>query len=80
MIHVAKFNKSALTFGGGVIGNTAGSGPVIEGSSPSPRADIPPSWMWLYINLVTLKQASLERNNLAAMMNLAHYVTWRAKL
>lgn len=25
-------------FGGGVIGNTAGSGPVIEGSSPSPRA------------------------------------------
>ena len=24
--------------GGGVIGNTAGSGPVIEGSSPSPRA------------------------------------------
>ncbi len=28
----------SLTFGGGVIGNTAGSGPVIEGSSPSPRA------------------------------------------
>jgi hypothetical protein len=26
-------------FGGGVIGNTAGSGPVVEGSSPSPRAD-----------------------------------------
>ena len=25
-------------FGGGVIGNTTGSGPVIEGSSPSPRA------------------------------------------
>jgi uncharacterized SAM-binding protein YcdF (DUF218 family) len=24
--------------GGGVIGNTAGSGPVVEGSSPSPRA------------------------------------------
>ena len=28
--------KGAL--GGGVIGNTTGSGPVIEGSSPSPRA------------------------------------------
>jgi hypothetical protein len=28
----------ASTFGGGVIGNTPGSGPVIEGSSPSPRA------------------------------------------
>src|SRR5258705_5864979 len=28
----------APPFGGGVIGNTAGSGPVIEGSSPSPRA------------------------------------------
>ena len=27
-------------FGGGVIGNTAGSGPVIEGSSPSPRARV----------------------------------------
>jgi hypothetical protein len=26
------------SFGGGVIGNTAGSGPVVEGSSPSPRA------------------------------------------
>src|SRR5665213_3535329 len=25
-------------FGGGVIGNTAGSGPAFEGSSPSPRA------------------------------------------
>src|ERR1051325_8243558 len=25
-------------FGGGVIGNTAGSGPVIGGSSPPPRA------------------------------------------
>ena len=28
-------------FGGGVIGNTTGSGPVIEGSSPSPRASEP---------------------------------------
>ena len=28
--------------GGGVIGNTAGSGPVIEGSSPSPRARVGP--------------------------------------
>ncbi len=28
----------ACAFGGGVIGNTTGSGPVIEGSSPSPRA------------------------------------------
>ncbi len=28
----------ANAFGGGVIGNTPGSGPVIEGSSPSPRA------------------------------------------
>ena len=27
-------------FGGGVIGNTAGSDPVIEGSSPSPRANV----------------------------------------
>ena len=27
-------------FGGGVIGNTAGSGPVVEGSSPSPRAKV----------------------------------------
>src|SRR6476469_3788396 len=26
------------TFGGGVIGNTAGSGPVVGGSSPPPRA------------------------------------------
>lgn len=26
--------------GGGVIGNTTGSGPVIEGSSPSPRARV----------------------------------------
>ena len=33
--------------GGGVIGNTTGSGPVIEGSSPSPRAKVgyhPPEW------------------------------------
>src|SRR5262249_20751900 len=28
----------ATTFGGGVIGNTTGSGPVIGGSSPPPRA------------------------------------------
>ena len=28
-------------FGGGVIGNTAGSGPVIGGSSPPPRAQFP---------------------------------------
>ena len=28
-------------FGGGVIGNTAGSGPVIGGSSPPPRANFP---------------------------------------
>ena len=37
--------KGAL--GGGVIGNTTGSGPVIEGSSPSPRAGpviIPACW------------------------------------
>ena len=27
-----------VTFGGGVIGNTAGSGPVVGGSSPPPRA------------------------------------------
>ena len=27
-----------LAFGGGVIGNTPGSGPVIGGSSPPPRA------------------------------------------
>ena len=31
-------NLNAHPFGGGVIGNTTGSGPVIEGSSPSPRA------------------------------------------
>ena len=31
----------APTFGGGVIGNTAGSGPVIGGSSPPPRATAP---------------------------------------
>jgi vancomycin permeability regulator SanA len=29
---------SGATFGGGVIGNTTGSGPVIGGSSPPPRA------------------------------------------
>ncbi len=28
----------AVPFGGGVTGNTTGSGPVIEGSIPSPRA------------------------------------------
>ena len=28
-----------VTFGGGVIGNTAGSGPVVGGSSPPPRAE-----------------------------------------
>ena len=27
-------------FGGGVIGNTTGSGPVIQGSSPCPRATL----------------------------------------
>ena len=31
-------NLAPRPFGGGVIGNTTGSGPVIEGSSPSPRA------------------------------------------
>ena len=31
-------NLTSRPFGGGVIGNTTGSGPVIEGSSPSPRA------------------------------------------
>jgi hypothetical protein len=31
-------DASIHPFGGGVIGNTTGSGPVIEGSSPSPRA------------------------------------------
>ena len=30
--------KIAEPFGGGVIGNTTGSGPVIQGSSPCPRA------------------------------------------
>ena len=34
---------SARPFGGGVIGNTAGSGPVVGGSSPPPRAT-PPSF------------------------------------
>ena len=29
-------------FGGGVIGNTPGSGPVIGGSSPPPRANVTP--------------------------------------
>src|SRR3546814_5083163 len=29
---------AARPFGGGVIGNTAGSGPVVGGSSPPPRA------------------------------------------
>ena len=36
-----------VALGGGVIGNTTGSGPVIEGSSPSPRAGpakIRPCW------------------------------------
>src|SRR6185436_15232615 len=33
----------AHPFGGGVIGNTAGSGPVIGGSSPPPRALAPSS-------------------------------------
>src|SRR5438552_4620823 len=33
----------APPFGGGVIGNTAGSGPVIGGSSPPPRALAPSS-------------------------------------
>ena len=31
--------KIAEPFGGGVIGNTTGSGPVIQGSSPCPRAN-----------------------------------------
>ena len=31
--------KIAQPFGGGVIGNTTGSGPVIQGSSPCPRAN-----------------------------------------
>ena len=31
-------NLNIHSIGGGVIGNTTGSGPVIEGSSPSPRA------------------------------------------
>src|SRR4029079_18729724 len=30
--------RSLVPFGGGVIGNTTGSGPVIGGSSPPPRA------------------------------------------
>ena len=30
----------AAPFGGGVIGNTTGSGPVIGGSSPPPRATV----------------------------------------
>ena len=36
-----------VALGGGVIGNTTGSGPVIEGSSPSPRAKVgyhPSQW------------------------------------
>ena len=43
-------SKAAMlcgALGGGVIGNTTGSGPVIEGSSPSPRAKVgyhPPKW------------------------------------
>ena len=37
--------SSGPPFGGGVIGNTAGSGPVVEGSSPSPRAS------WARVNL-----------------------------
>jgi len=33
--------RGGSTFGGGVIGNTTGSGPVIGGSSPPPRACTP---------------------------------------
>src|SRR5581483_477504 len=38
LVTTASANLMAHLFGGGVIGNTTGSGPVIEGSSPSPRA------------------------------------------
>src|SRR5580704_17771163 len=37
-VPVGSANLDLHPFGGGVIGNTTGSGPVIEGSSPSPRA------------------------------------------
>ena len=38
-----RIRSGLLTFGDSVIGNTMGSGPIIEGSSPSPRALAPSS-------------------------------------
>lgn len=45
--------------GGGVIGNTTGSGPVIEGSSPSPRA-----WVGYYPALLAPSSSGLGRRPL----------------
>ncbi len=38
-----RIRSGLLPFGDGVIGNTMGSGPIVEGSSPSPRAKAPSS-------------------------------------
>ena len=53
----------AAPFGGGVIGNTAGFGPVIRGSSPCPRATPFPPFANTHFRVSILRSKYIRRSS-----------------